>query len=447
MRRTLFTGVLCAWILSLMAGGPETRPASAPATAPIPAEIESLVARFSSDSGTERQSAQDRLVELGQQFDSVIPRLQELVRQTRDEEVASRAQAALSLIAEERHLGPTRITLHLHDSPAPDAFRELARQLHQEIIPDPPELWQRKPSPKVTIDADSTPFWEVMRQMCRQAGVEPDFGDNGRFKLIESTEGKWADTPATAVGPLLVRAERIAQTRTVEFARPLTPDFSCVLSLNVLTEPKMRIIAAGCSMTIESAVDEKNNSLLPEDADDPPFSPFGDHTQFWEAQVDLMRPAKSGLKIAQLKGTVHLLIPDKIETLDVPAILGVLELEQTICGRRLTIHKAQKIKGGYEVQVTLFRNGLSDAKWKQWRNPLDMVRLVDAQGLQIYFSGVTETTMDEQQCSLTIQFENPNNMPNGVGGPVGPPAKLRWEVPRELRELQIPFQFRDLPLP
>ena len=451
MRQTLFTGVICAWILSLTAAGPVGQSTSAPATAPVPtpvtAEIESLVAKFSSDIGAERQRAQDRLVELGLQFDPVIPRLQELVRQTHDEEAAARALAALSLIAEERHLGPTRITLHLHDCPAPEAFHELARLLQQEIIPDPPELWQNKPSPKVTIDVDSTPFWDVMRQICRQAGVEPDFSDNGRLKVIESVEGKWAAVPATAVGPILVRAERITQTRTVEFARPLATDFSCVMSLNVLTEPKMRIIADGCSMSIESAVDEKNNSLLPEDGEDPPFSPAGERTRFWEAQVDLTRPAKSGLKISQLKGTVHLLIPDKIETLEVPAILNVSDLEQTINGRRLIVQTAGKVKGGYEVRVKLFRNGLSDAKWKQWRNPVDMVRLVDAKGLQIFFSGVTETAIDEQQCSLTLQFENPNNMPNGVGGPVGPPAKLQWEIPRELREMQVPFEFGDLPLP
>ena len=447
MRRTLSTGMFCALILSLIAASPPTQPAPAPTTASFPAEFESLVKQFSSDNSADRQRAQDRVVELGLQFDSVLPRLQELIRQTHDEEVAARAQAALSLIAEEHRIGPTRITLHLDETPAPEAFAALARQLHQEIILDPPELWKGKPSPRITINADSVSFWEVMRQISRQAGVEPDFSDNGRFKLIEAVDGKWATTPAVSVGPLLVQAVRIVQTRTVEFARPQSPEVTCALSLNVLSEPKMRIIAEGCSINIESAVDEKNQSLLSEDAEDPPFSPIGDNTRVWETEVDLLRPAKSGLKIARLKGTIHLLIPAKIETLNVPTILNVSDLEQTVCGRRLTLHSAQKVKGGYEVQVSLFRNGLNDAKWKQWKNPREMVRLVDSNGLQIYFSGVTATVDEEQQCSLTLHFENPNNMPNGGEGPVGPPVSLVWEVPAELRELQVPFEFRDLPLP
>jgi hypothetical protein len=158
-------------------------------------------------------------------------------------------------------------------------------------------------------------------------------------------------------------------------------------------------------------------------------------------------PANGGRRIARLRGAVRLAVPLKVETLEIADVLSTTEAARTVGGRRMVFRKARKIKGGYEAIVTLYRGNLDDAQWQQWTNPKDDVRLLDAKGLEIRFVGVNEMETAEKQSTLSLQFENPNNAPEGIVGPVGKPAKLAWDVPVTAREIRIPFEFRDLPFP
>jgi hypothetical protein len=163
--------------------------------------------------------------------------------------------------------------------------------------------------------------------------------------------------------------------------------------------------------------------------------------------VDLAMPPKGGRRIAKLQGAVRMAVPLKVETLEIGDVLSATEVTRTVGGRRLVFRKARKIKGGYEAIVTLYRGNLDDAQWQQWTNPKEDVRLLDAKGLVIRFTGVSEMETAERQSTLSLQFENPNNAPEGIVGPVGKPAKLAWDVPVTSREIRIPFEFRDLPFP
>src|SRR5436309_1120239 len=90
-----------------------TRPSRSFTTQPTDAEIESLIAKLSSDDRLERQRAQDRLVDLGV---AAEPRLRRLLKESHDEESISRAQAILRLIGEDRIAGPTFITAHFTEA-------------------------------------------------------------------------------------------------------------------------------------------------------------------------------------------------------------------------------------------------------------------------------------------------------------------------------------------
>jgi hypothetical protein len=434
-----------------------------PAAPPPPAtqpDVESLIIQLAADRRPDRQRAQDRLVELGLGSPEVEARLRRLLRETRDEEAASRAQAALRLIAEGKAAGATAITLHLKEASGGDAFAALAKASGVEFGTEPPELWAQKPrggpgASPIALDAEGQPFWSVFRELCRQARVEPDFGDNGRFKLLESADGKWAATPAVVAGPLLIRAVRITETRALDFADPANPELSRQLELNFYVEPKLRVLAEAFAARIELAVDDKGKSLMPAapapgdaaPADEQELTNVADTSRVWELDVPLTCPQGGGRRIVSLKGSVRLKVPVKVQTLEIADVLNAAESPRTIAGRRLTFHSAHKVKGGYEVKVTLMRGSLDDAEWQQWATPRDFVRLADSNGLPILFTGVSDAQGNDQQTTLTMQFENPNNAPNGIGGPVGPPAKLLWDVPTDTKEMRIPFEFKDLALP
>jgi hypothetical protein len=435
-----------------------TTTAAPPTTQPGP-DIESLITQLSADRRPDRQRAQDRLVDLGSASPEIESRLRRLLRETHDDEAASRAQAALRLIAENKAAGPTAITLHLKDADAKTAFTTLSKVSGIDLATEPPDLWAQKPAggvgaSPITLDADAQPFWSVFRDLCRQARVEPDFGDNGRFKLLESTDGKWAATPAVVAGPVLIRAVKITETRALEFADPANPELSRSLEMNFYVEPRLRVLADAFAARIEFAIDDQGKSLMPPPpaageaaADEQELTNVADTSRLWELDVPLTCPTGGGRRIASLKGSVRLKIPVKVQTLEIADVLSAPETPRTIAGRRLTFHGAHKVKGGYEVKVTLYKDALEDADWQQWATPRDFVRLADARGLPILFTAVSDAQGNDQQTTLTIQFENPNNAPNGIGGPVGPPTKLLWDIPTDSKELRVPFEFKDLALP
>jgi hypothetical protein len=167
--------------------------------------------------------------------------------------------------------------------------------------------------------------------------------------------------------------------------------------------------------------------------------------------VNLVRPPNRGKKIALLKGAMHFMVPMKLETLEVDDVLSAEKLSRTIAGRRITITKARKMQGGYEVQVTLFREGLDDAEWQQMSNPRDYVRLVDENGHLLNFTGVGENEAGDKQATLALQFENLRGGPIAnadlARGAGAKRLKLVWDIPLEAKEISIPFEFKDLALP
>src|SRR3954470_7414751 len=103
----------CIWLLAgtmcLAQVAPTTRPTTNPATQPSGA-VEQLVRELAAEPWQTRQKAQDALVQYGL---DVRPRLQALLKETKDEEVRTRVEAALRQIEENRTTGASLITLHV----------------------------------------------------------------------------------------------------------------------------------------------------------------------------------------------------------------------------------------------------------------------------------------------------------------------------------------------
>src|SRR5204862_7110702 len=112
------------------AANPTTRPATTlaattgPATTkpiaerpPLPKasveKIEAAIKALSSDAWKERQAAQDTLTSFGQ---DAVPRLTQLAAKSPDEEVRTRAAAALRQIEENDMVGGSIVTLKLKDA-------------------------------------------------------------------------------------------------------------------------------------------------------------------------------------------------------------------------------------------------------------------------------------------------------------------------------------------
>ena len=446
----IFGGIVWATACAGAAALPQSTSATQPATASSQASepnLDTLIAQLSNNSWKQRQAAQDLLVQLGAES---VDRLSAVVRDSTDQEAVARAQAALRMIAENRLLGASMITLNVENAPAEKVFQELARQAHTELVPEPPDLWTQKQWPAATIHAERVEFWTVFRDACRQVGVTPDQGDNFKMRLADAEDKKWILSPAVTTGPFLVWAECSERNLKHDFADPASAvDRTLTLTLHTDAEPKLRLIRDSAAVTIEEVVDDHGNSLLPsQQGAEPSISPSGDDGHFWDIALQLEHPAANiGTRIARLRGTLHFLAPVRTETLEVDEIMKVRSVTRDLAGRRFLFRSAHRNGNGYEVKITAYRDGLPEADWQQIVNPHDFVRLADEKDRPIPFTGVSESDGGDRQITYTLQFESQTaDKPNNAGRPSdvpGAPVKLVWDLPVETRALQAPFEFNN----
>ena len=96
-------------------------------------------------------------------------------------------------------------------------------------------------------------------------------------------------------------------------------------------------------MHVEEAVDDRGNSLI---ADNRMYDGMSNGQQWmWNltANLNYPDPAKVGKTIARFKGKIKFLIQTKSETLDVPDILTVRNLQKTVAHRRMLIKECKRM--------------------------------------------------------------------------------------------------------
>ena len=432
-----------------------TTPATKPTAAtpkPTAADVPALIEQLGSDAWAARQAAHERLVALGAAAEEQLRRA---ARESADAEVRTRCDTVLAQIAEGRLIGPTLVTMHLANVSPRLAFEELGRSAGIDLGPQHASFWNVR-RPNVTIDAEGVPFWEVVGQIRHQCGLDVDAsGVGGLYVMMPSGPG----APTAVSGPFRVRATRITRTLSVDLATGAMPASDFSVTLSIAAEPKMRISSIGRQPKIEVAEDEHGTSLLPPGA--PGAGPNGAPiliaarpmdvpsraAAVWTTAARLRYPAGgAGKRIARLRGATSCNVVIRSDTLEIPDILNASDLTRPIDGARgghdgeLTVKSCRKVGDFYELKLAL--TAPADAAGAQVvlkaaRRGTDGVKILDGTGREMN-AVTTNTSTSGTRTELTLRVHAP-------GG--GAPSKLVWQVPTDVRELEVPFEFKDLPLP
>lgn len=419
-----------------------SRPAATQPSAASSAKVEAAIKALSSDSWKERQAAQDTLVTLG---DEIVPRLRKLASQASDEEVRTRAGAALRQIEENNQLGPSSITLHVKDAKPQEVFAALGKQAHCEFPTWPRNLFQQNMNNTlVTLDYDHADFWTVFKDACQKSGVFPQQIGNERGMTLQQGSSSYWNGPSITTGPFLIVANRIYRSNSIDLANPGNVQHDFQLSLCAFSEPKIKVVQSSYNVHVDEAVDDRGNSLV---SDNRMYDGMSNGQQWmWNltANLNYPDPEKVGKTIKRFKGKIKFLIQTKSETLDVPDILNVKNLQKTVAHRRMLIKECKKNGEQYEVQMTLYRDGLSQQDWQSIQNPGYTVRLLDKEGHALSANGWGGGGGGNE---MTYNWNFTKNTWGGEEGKVGEPHRLVWEIPLETRETDVAFEFKDLPMP
>ena len=457
-----------------------TRPTAAttvPATNPaeVEAEIDALLKQLASDDWPVRMAAQNRLAALGELAEA---RLKRAAGESDDAEVRARSEAALHQIDENRMSGPTLITMSVFNVNPQIVFGEIGRQVGTEFKPQNPSLWSPQ-MPAVTLDVRREPLWDVIRRVREQCGLDVEPGPGG-WTVVQIPPGQ-DKAPTVTSGPFRVRATRIARSYAVDLTSGGLAQNDFVVHLSLQAEPKLKISRAASVAKLEAAEDENQLSLLPgagpgagagaagggAPAGGPAVAPLPalalqnaalvraradvgmrQDVFAWPLAARLEYPAEgAGKRIARLTGSAACSVIVRTETIEVPDVLNAANITQQAGGTSLTVRNCRKLGEQYEVLLTVSGDAVAAGPQVfMQRGPRasnqGMIRLVDGTDRELVQQGMPRiSSMNNGRMDLTLKFAAQAPLM------VASPLKLTWQVPAEVREVDVPFEFIDLPLP
>ena len=274
------------------------------------------------------------------------------------------------------------------------------------------------------------PFWEVFHALNQQSGISLQSIEG--FRMMQQEPGL---TTYVRAGGLAIFPLSITRTASVNLQGPpgvpVTPE-RMELRFMVALDPRMPV-AQFSPPTLIHVEDDQGNVLL--DQTNRPQVRLGGimrNEGMIDAQATLTVPPNRGKRIVSAKGEAHFSIQLAQEKLVVTDMEKKLGQPMTVGGQTVTMTQFELVGNSIRFSAqrtqTLFQPaGQPNAVATP---PIVRMAFVDATGRQIWT----------------------NNLQGGSSGSVGaaqatPPLRVEFSVPTKTKEMVVPFEMKDLPLP
>lgn len=427
---------MCRWsasvlMLALCAVCAITKAADPPATQPSSISADDFLRQLAAPDLHARQAAVDRLAQLGPEAEPV---LRDLLGRHLDADTHKNLEVALGRLRDSRVLGASLITLHLKDAPASNVLASIGEQCQATIPVIPKNLLDD--APKLSLDFDRGPFWEVMREMSERLGMEY-LSSDGEVRLARSGERRHGLT--SPAGAFLVSAAAIGYRSRLN------------VELAVYAEPKVIVARVG-DFKLDRAEDDQGKPLLPLTTRRPGGRPwfgrggFGRFADSGPRRIVLpyKSPTDDVTKISRFQGSIAVLAQAGTQTWEIADPLTLTPQTRMVGTLPVTLRRfiAKRSGKGYELQVLITEDSPDPAARDQVLESMrSRLRVLDSEG-RAFKTGDLDTTRTSEGTEVTADF----SFPDAQKERIGPPSRITWDIPAELRKVVIPFDFKDIPI-
>ncbi len=357
----------------------------------------------------------------------------------------------------------TLVSVHAHDTPTRDVLNVLLRDGGlPTAAADKQHLSPAAGSVRVTCDLVDQPFMLAMKEVCRLAYLEPVY-DGAEARPLQrvqfavrradkaTTRPSWVDAPACSHGPITfvaLDATRISDTNLDPPDAP--PNRRLQLHLLALADPRVRLVRIGSTLEIDQASDERGLSLLgPKPGDRPAADLVRDQGRWsWEITTQpMLYPPADSHTIALLRGRLRATVVTKVEKIAFDDLARPIEGERTVGGIRMRFGNVDG--NGTRLALTVYRDNLPDPQWDEVRVGFnsEFVHATDAQGREFAASVQINPIGRNDAYQGPIIFRPPRWTPKEKLPPPTRPTKLVIDFPTEVEDIDVPAEFKDLPLP
>jgi hypothetical protein len=347
--------------------------------------------------------------------------------------------------AERARLEPTRITVALAATPARTAFDALTRESGIPFVPYSDDVFRSGEHP-VTFEGKEVPLWAAVAEVARQTDSLVQFHPGPLASVGRGSTNAWRDGRVAASGPFLLEAWAPTAQPWYEDKRRGGKARNVELHIAARPEPNARYVGNARMTTVVDVADENGRPF--DFPARPGGKPYNAGTGAW---IKFTQRDPNAKRIGRVSGVMH-------------ALLAVAELRATIddCLRAdpgplklggLSVARAaltrEPITGRgfhhvYTLRLTLERGTMDDQSWRHAGNLLRVLRVdcADASGRPL----LTEPGPAEEKTGLTVRAIRILPV-RPLGRDAATPASLTFSLPARLAEVDVPFVFRDLPLP
>jgi hypothetical protein len=165
----------------------------------------------------------------------------------------------------------------------------------------------------------------------------------------------------------------------------------------------------------------------------------------FSASLGAARPV--GRRIASLKGAINLKVVTAYEVVridDVNVAWNGLRVRGDAVSSTALAPRGQT---GAGMDLVIHRDKEDDQTWQRFAQlaRVSRFKMTDAQGRPMPQYGFDQPQNKGRELVVPVRFRRTGNLPDGT--PIGPPMALEWSFPSEVKDVEIPFEFKDLPLP
>jgi hypothetical protein len=344
---------------------------------------------------------------------------------------------------------PQPITLKLGKVSPRDALAELAKQTGATFKFETDIASESKEDnsiPKlIDVDLQDKTFWTCVDEICRAANLQAIAGGEDTAidisfvkPLDDNTLGAFAFSPVS-IGPA-------ATFQAMEIRNNNNRDLSgadnrverdCLIYLGASIDPRLHVIKYLVVPAIESAVDESGTSIAAPSTSDAYFEDVPSQMAIRGINIPLDYDSAKSKKLT-LKGSLHVQAALAIETMSIDDLAKSEGAEKTLAGIRLTIDEVAIEEHKSTLKLTISRNDADEELWKRVSEDfLAEMTTCRADGERADWTPASDQQDDAITYTLTYSYAEES----------GKPVKLIWNLPTSVEERDLPFEFKDLPLP
>jgi len=430
------------WILIILSAALIARAASAQAQTTQPGAtqpsdtIALLIAQLDDPNFSVRELAEKKLADMGP---SIEPQLRDAQRANLSDEARARIDVLLARFQDTLALHAI-VTMHYTHAPLMKVLADFARQAGGNLGIDDPSVVKFAEGRVATINLDNAGFWQAMRAVKDASGLSPWVGQSGL--TLAPAQGRvimqvdFSDKYARSSGGLFIVPIGSREQSDISYVTGLTSG-GMWLTLNVIPEPKLHVIGASMVDWLKDCVDDKGHSLMPTEPNRRFFPGFmmqrGVRQPLWSLQTSLREVPGMGSKIARLRGEINLSAQTRSQVFEIDDITQAHGATTQDGPASFTVMGCSKTNMNY--QLTLMIRGIT-ANDPQFLDFVNSAELVDDKGQTIIRQNYIPRPSPEG-VNIVLTFQPTQSTP----------VKLRWEKTLERKNLKIPFELDDLPLP